>query len=54
VFIKEEFPRLPLLFTALNREVQGGDFVNLSGFPILGLHNKNFPKSPNFFISARE
>jgi len=33
-----------LSFTALNREVQGGDFVNLSGFPMLGMHNKNYSK----------
>jgi len=43
-----------LLFTALNRVVQGGDFVNLSGFPIIGHAQQEFPKSPNFIISARE
>tara|TARA_Y100001970_G_C14031840_1_gene749050 strand:+ start:874 stop:1026 length:153 start_codon:yes stop_codon:yes gene_type:complete len=48
------FPRLPLLITALNREVQGGDPVNLSGFPSMGMHNKKISESPIIFLSARE
>jgi|TARA_B100000530_G_C15776802_1_gene415793 hypothetical protein len=48
------FPGLPLFITALNREVQGGDPVNLSGFPLNGYaQQKLFRISYYFFIGSR-
>jgi len=48
------FPRLPLSITALNREVQGGDPVNLSGFPLDGYAQQKFFRIPYyFFIGSR-
>tara|TARA_Y100001970_G_scaffold29200_1_gene36047 strand:- start:1085 stop:1222 length:138 start_codon:yes stop_codon:yes gene_type:complete len=44
------FPGIPLLITALNREVQGGDPVNLSGYPIIGCAQQNFSESPVIFL----
>jgi len=43
-----------LLITALNREVQGGDSVNLLGFPIYEYAQQNLSESPIIFLSARE
>jgi len=48
------FPRLPLLLTALNRTVQGGDPVNLSGFPLDGYAQQKLFRIPYyFFIGSR-
>ena len=33
---------------ALNQKVQGGDFVGLSGFPLIGHAQQEHPKSPGF------